>query len=105
MAKKLSIQRPTTKNEINTATQPSISAEAALSFLKDTKGAVTWSVSDLAATLKISRADAQQVVALLAAQGLRPTCAQRRMDDNTGRRVGLRRKASAILARECRSGC
>jgi hypothetical protein len=69
MAKKLSIQRPTTRNEINAATQPSISADAALSFLKDTKGAVTWSVSDLAATLKISRTDAERVVALLAAQG------------------------------------
>jgi DNA-binding transcriptional regulator YhcF (GntR family) len=49
--------------------KPSIPAEAALSFLKDTKGTVTWSVRDLADTLKISRRDAEQVVALLAAQG------------------------------------
>jgi hypothetical protein len=33
---------------------PSIAAEAALSFLKDTKGKVTWSVRDLPDTLKIS---------------------------------------------------
>jgi DNA-binding transcriptional MocR family regulator len=50
-------------------TQPSIPADAALSFLRDTKGAVTWSVRDLADTLKINRRDAEQVVALLAAQG------------------------------------
>ena len=46
-----------------------ISAEAALSFLKDTKGAVTWTVLELADTLKITRADADRVVALLQAQG------------------------------------
>ncbi len=50
-------------------TQPSIPAEAALSFLKDTKGTVTWSVRDLADTLKISLREAEQAVALLAAQG------------------------------------
>jgi hypothetical protein len=47
----------------------SIPAEAALSFLKDTKGAVTWTVLELAGTLKITRADADRVVALLQAQG------------------------------------
>jgi hypothetical protein len=46
-----------------------VPAEAALSFLKDTKGAVTWTVLELAHTLKITRADANQVVALLQAQG------------------------------------
>jgi hypothetical protein len=64
-------QRPAT--QLGTAkpgpTLPSISAEAALSFLKDTKGALTWAVGDLADTLKISRRDAEQVIALLAAQG------------------------------------
>jgi hypothetical protein len=39
-------------------------SEAALSFLKDTKGATTWSVRDLADVLKISRRDAEQVIAL-----------------------------------------
>src|SRR6266851_3671765 len=48
---------------------PSIPAKAALSFLKDTKGATTWSVRDLTDVLKISRRDAEQVIALLAAQG------------------------------------
>ena len=49
--------------------QPSIPAGAALSFLKDTKGTLTWSARDLADTLKISRREAEQVIALLAAQG------------------------------------
>lgn len=48
---------------------PSLPAEAALSFLRDTKGALTWSTGDLASTLKISRRDAQQALALLQAQG------------------------------------
>src|SRR5580704_16639566 len=47
----------------------SIPAEAALSFLKDTKGAVMWTVLELANTLKISRSDADRVIALLQAQG------------------------------------
>jgi DNA-binding transcriptional MocR family regulator len=51
------------------AALPPIPAEAALSFLKDAKGSVTWSTRDLADTLKISRRDAEQVIALLAAQG------------------------------------
>ena len=63
--KRANSEHPTTPG----ATKPSISAEAALSFLKDTKGVVTWSVRDLADTLKISRRDAEQVIALLAAQG------------------------------------
>jgi hypothetical protein len=50
-------------------TLPPIPAEAALSFLKDTKGTLTWSARDLADTLKIVRRDAEQVIALLAAQG------------------------------------
>jgi hypothetical protein len=46
-----------------------IPAEAALSFLKDTKGALAWSAGALAETLKTGRREAEQVVALLAAQG------------------------------------
>ena len=61
-------RRPSTQPGTKPST-PSIPAEAALSFLKDTKGMVTWSVRDLTGTLKISRHDAEKVVALLAAQG------------------------------------
>ncbi len=58
--------------ESATARRPaplSIPAEAALSFLKDTKGAVTWTVLELAHTLNITRVDAGRVIALLEAQG------------------------------------
>jgi hypothetical protein len=48
---------------------PSVPAEAALSFLKDTKGALTWSARDLADTLKINRPEAEQILAFLQAQG------------------------------------
>jgi len=58
-------ERPSTSGP----TQASIPAEAALSFLKDTKGAVTWSIRDLADTLKINRTQAEHVIALLQAQG------------------------------------
>lgn len=50
-------------------TKPSIPAESALSFLKDTKGALTWSVRELVGVLKINRQAAEQVIALLEAQG------------------------------------
>lgn len=61
-------KRPET--QINHASPlPSIPAEAALSFLKDTKGAATWTARDLTDVLKISRRDAEQVIVLLAAQG------------------------------------
>ena len=49
--------------------QTPIPAEAALSFLKDMKGTLTWSARNLADTLKINSRDAEQVIALLAAQG------------------------------------
>jgi hypothetical protein len=51
------------------STLPPIPAEAALTFLKDTKGALTWSAGALAETLKTGRREAEQVIALLAAQG------------------------------------
>jgi hypothetical protein len=48
---------------------PAVPAEAALSFLKDTKGAVSWNLGNMAAVLKIPRKDTEQVLALLEAQG------------------------------------
>jgi len=51
------------------STLPSLSAESALSFLKDTKGALTWSARDFADTLKINPREAQQSLAFLQAQG------------------------------------
>jgi hypothetical protein len=59
----------TEHNSKGPADKPSIPAEAALSFLKDTKGMLTWSVRDLADSLKISSRGAQQVIPFLEAQG------------------------------------
>src|SRR5713226_6688217 len=50
-------------------TLPSLPAEAALSFLKDTKGTLAWSACDLADALKINRREAEQALAFLQAQG------------------------------------
>jgi DNA-binding transcriptional MocR family regulator len=66
--KQLPVKRPA--SQFNRATSlPSIPAEAARSFLKDTKGVTTWSVRDLTEALKIGRGAAEQIIALLAAQG------------------------------------
>jgi hypothetical protein len=43
--------------------------EAALSFLRDTKGSVSWSLRDLSHTLNIPREEAERVVPLLQIQG------------------------------------
>ena len=59
---------PRAKSGANSAL-PVVPAEAALSFLKDTKGAVSWSPAEMAAVLKIPRKDTAQVLALLGAQG------------------------------------
>ena len=48
---------------------PSLPAEAALSFLKDTKGALTWSARHLSESLNINRQEAERVLAVLQAQG------------------------------------
>lgn len=47
----------------------SVSAAAAFSFLKETKGLLTWTPSDLAKSLKISVAEGKQVLAALEMQG------------------------------------
>ena len=48
---------------------PMVPAQAALSFLKDTKGVVSWTPGEMAAVLKIPRKEADQVLAFLQAQG------------------------------------
>jgi DNA-binding transcriptional MocR family regulator len=49
--------------------QPPVAIDALLSFLKETKGVFSWSTKDLADTLKLSRAQAAEVLTLLRAQG------------------------------------
>lgn len=56
-------------NKTHSRPLPAVSAEAALSFLKDTKGALEWTSRDLAKTLNIDRREAQQALVFLQAQG------------------------------------
>jgi hypothetical protein len=46
-----------------------VPADAALSFLRDTKGLLSWSLREISQTLNISREEAERVVALLQIQG------------------------------------
>jgi hypothetical protein len=61
---------PTGKEKATRAAKPrAIPAQAAFSFLKDTKGTVTWTLRDVSQILKIERHSAEEVVTLLEAQG------------------------------------
>ena len=48
---------------------PDISLPAILSFLKDTKGLVTWKLQEMAETVGISEAEAGRVIPILQVQG------------------------------------
>jgi hypothetical protein len=48
---------------------PSIPASSVFSFLKDTRGALTWTARDLAASLQLSEQDANKILTLLQLQG------------------------------------
>ena len=48
---------------------PSIPMAEVLSFIKETRGGVTWTAQEMIATLKVSRQDAEQVIAILQLQG------------------------------------
>src|SRR6267143_4140270 len=60
---------PPSESKTKPSLLPAIPAEAALSFLKDTKGALSWTARDLANALKINRREAEQALAFLQAQG------------------------------------
>ena len=48
---------------------PSIPTAAVFSFLKDTRGALTWTAHDLAEALKLSRQEANKILTVLQLQG------------------------------------
>ena len=48
---------------------PSVPAAAVMSFLKDTRGSVTWTARDLTETLGIATADTAKVLAIMEMQG------------------------------------
>jgi hypothetical protein len=57
------------KTASNTGIRPAIGAAEALSFLKETKGAVSWTAKDMAVALRISTKESAQALALLQIQG------------------------------------
>jgi hypothetical protein len=57
------------KTKTGTAIMPSVLAAAVMSFLKDTRGSVTWATRDLAETLGIAAAEATKVLAIMEMQG------------------------------------
>jgi hypothetical protein len=63
------IKSSTPASAMKPAPRAPIPAEAALSFLRDTKGLVSWSLRELSHTLSISHEEAERVVALLQIQG------------------------------------
>ncbi len=61
-------RKPASDNSPKTAA-PAISAAAAFSFLKETKGIIAWSLKDLSKSLNISASEAKHVAAALEMQG------------------------------------
>jgi hypothetical protein len=60
---------PATKPSAQSAAMPPVSAPAALSFLKETKGMLTWTTQEFARGLGIKAADAGPALAVLQMQG------------------------------------
>jgi hypothetical protein len=63
------ISRKPVSDNSKTPAAPAISAAAAFSFLKETKGIIAWSLKDLSKSLNISASDAKHVAAALEMQG------------------------------------
>jgi hypothetical protein len=57
------------KSKSSTEIMPSIPAAAVMSFLKDTRGLMTWTTRDLAATLDIPASEAAKVLIIMEMQG------------------------------------
>jgi hypothetical protein len=51
------------------ASMPGVSSDAVMSFIKQTKSLLTWTLEDMAATLKISLEESKQVIAVFELQG------------------------------------
>lgn len=60
---------PTTRTAPAPAAMPSVAPAAVYSFLKDTRGAVSWPTRELERVLQVSPAEAGKILALLEMQG------------------------------------
>jgi hypothetical protein len=63
------VSRKSASDNSKKTAAPAISAVAAFSFLKETKGIIAWSLKDLSKSLNISASDAKHVAAALEMQG------------------------------------
>src|ERR1700693_1296779 len=59
----------TSKSKTPREVMPSVPAAAVMSFLKDTRGLITWTTRDLAETLDISVSEAAKVIPIMEMQG------------------------------------
>src|ERR1700686_4083644 len=59
----------TSKSKAPGELMPSVPAAAVMSFLKDTRGSLTWTTRDLAETLGTASAEAAKVLAIMEMQG------------------------------------
>jgi DNA-binding transcriptional regulator YhcF (GntR family) len=59
----------TSKSKPPREVMPSVSAAAVMSFLKDTRGLLTWTTRDLAETLGIPASEAAKVITIMEMQG------------------------------------
>jgi hypothetical protein len=57
------------KSKSSAKVMPSIPAAAVMSFLKDTRGLMTWTTRDLATTLDIPASEAARVITIMEMQG------------------------------------
>src|ERR1700677_1893216 len=57
------------KKKVSAARMPAVSIAAALSFLKETKGALTWTAQEFARGVGITVAEARPALAVLQMQG------------------------------------
>lgn len=79
---------------------PSTPAAEALSFLRETRGVSTWTVRDMANSLKISAADAARVIAVLELQDyVKPSAADEWMTTSSGEAVSCSKAPRYTLAR------
>jgi hypothetical protein len=66
---RVSIETPDKKPKTPASLMPSVPAAAVMSFLKDTRGMLTWTTRDLAETLGIAAAEAAKVLTIMEMQG------------------------------------
>jgi DNA-binding transcriptional regulator YhcF (GntR family) len=60
---------PGKKSKPGTEIMPAVRAAAVMSFLKDTRGLMSWTIRDLAETLGIAATEAAKVIAIMEMQG------------------------------------